>query len=37
MKHPKIVKALDKILYLIGKQGISYRGTQDAAATSDTL
>ena len=27
MKYPKIVEALDWILYLVGKQGISYWGT----------
>ena len=27
MKYSKIVEALDRILYLIGKQGISYRRT----------
>ena len=34
MKYTKIVEALD---ILIGKQGISYRGTQETAANSDTL
>ena len=29
MKCAKIVKALDKILYLIEKKGIFYRGTQE--------
>ena len=28
MKNPKIVEALDRMFYLTGKQGISYRGTQ---------
>ena len=37
MKYPQIVKVLDKIPYLIGKQGISYQGTQKIAANSDTL
>ena len=37
MKHQKIVQALDRILYLFGKQGISYQGTQKTAANSDTL
>ena len=37
MKYPKIVEALDRILYLIGKLGISYQGTHEAAANSDTL
>ena len=27
MKYPKIVKPLDRIIYLVGKQGISYQGT----------
>ena len=35
MKYPKIVEALDRILYLIEKQGISYPGTQETAAKSD--
>ena len=33
MKNLKIVKALDRILYLIGRQGISYRGTQKQLLT----
>ena len=37
MKHQKIVHALDKILYLFGKQGISYQGTQKTTVNSDTL
>ena len=37
MKCPKIVEALDRILYLIGKQRISYQWTQETAANSDTL
>ena len=37
MKYPKIVvEGLDRILYLIGKQGISYRGIQETAGNSDT-
>ena len=37
MKYQKIVQALVRILYLIGKQGISYPGTQKTAANSDAL
>lgn len=37
MKFSQIVKALDKILCQIGKQGISYRETQETAAKSDNL
>ena len=37
MKYSKIVEALDRIFYLSGKQRISYRGTQQTAANSDTL
>ena len=37
MKYQKIVQALDRILYLIGKQEISYQGTQKTAPNSDTL
>ena len=37
MKDQKIVQALDRILYLIAKQGISYQGTQKTAANSDAL
>ena len=37
MKYRKIVEALDRMLDLIGKQGIYYQGTQQAAANSDTL
>ena len=37
MKYRKIVEALDRTLYLTGKQGISYQGTQQTAANSDTL
>ena len=36
MKYPKIVKVLNRILYLIEKQGISNQGTQETAAKSDT-
>ena len=37
MKYRKIVKTLDRMLYLIGKQGISDRGTKETAADSDNL
>ena len=37
MKYLKTVEDLDSILYLTGKQGISYRGTQKTAAKSGTL
>ena len=37
MKYQKIVQASDRILYLIGKQGISYQETQKTAANIDTL
>ena len=37
MKHQKTVQALDRILYLIGKQRISYQGTQNIAVDNDTL
>ena len=37
MKHQNIVQALDRILYLTGKQGISYQGAQKTAANSDNL
>ena len=37
MKYQKIVHASDRILYLIGKQGISYQETQKTAANIDTL
>ena len=37
MKYQKIVQALDRVLYLIGKQRISYQGTQKAAANSNAL
>ena len=37
MKYPQIVKALDRTLYLIGKQGIFHWGIQYTAAISDTL
>ena len=37
MKYPKRVKALDRILYLVGKQGILYRWTYETTAKSDTL
>ena len=32
-----MVQALNRILYLIGKQGISYHGAQKTAANSGTL
>ena len=37
MKYPNIVEALDRILYLNGKLGISYRKTQKTAVNSDIL
>ena len=37
MKYQQIVQALDRIRYLIGKQGLSYQETQKAAANSNTL
>ena len=37
MKYPKIVEVLDRVLYLIGKQGMFYQGTQETAANSNTL
>ena len=37
MKHQNIVQALDRILYLIGKQGISCQGAQNTAADNQTL
>ena len=37
MKYPKIVEVLDRIFYLIGKQRISYRGTQEIAENSDAM
>ena len=38
MKYPKMVEALDRILYLTGKQRISYRWMDTGnAANSDTL
>ena len=36
-KYQKIVQALDRILYLIGKYEISYQETQKAAANGDAL
>ena len=30
ISYPRIIKALDRILYLIGNQGIFYRGTQNS-------
>ena len=37
MKHQKIVQALDRILYLIGKRRISCQGVQNTAADNETL
>ena len=37
MKYQKIVQALDRILYLIEKQGICYQGTLKTAAYNSTL
>ena len=37
MKYPKIVQVLDKMLYWVGMQGISYQEMQKTAANSDTL
>ena len=37
IKYQKINQGLDRILYLVGKQGISYQGTQKIAANSDGL
>ena len=37
MIYPKIIETLDRILYLIGEQGISYQWTQEATAKNDTL
>ena len=37
MKYQEIVEALDRMLYFIGWQGISYRRTQETAADSDNL
>ena len=37
IKYPKKVEALDRILYLIRKRGISYQGTQELAANNGTL
>ena len=37
MIYQKIVQALDRIHYLIGKQGNSYQEIQKAAAISETL
>ena len=34
MKHQKIVQVLDRIPYLIGKQGISYQRTQKMSPTN---
>ena len=35
MKYSKIVEALDRILYFIGNQGISYRRTQETQTHKD--
>ena len=37
ISYPRIINALDRILYLIGNQGIFYRGTQKTAVNSDIL
>ena len=37
MKYPKIAETLDKIVYLIGKQGISYRWIQEITRNSGAL
>ena len=37
MRYQKIVQASDRILYLIGKQVISYQETQKAPANRVTL
>ena len=37
MKYPKIVEALEKIPYFIGKLAISYQETLETAANSDIL
>ena len=37
MKYSKTVEALDRILYLTGKQGRSYRCSQEKAATSGSF
>ena len=37
MKHQKIVQALDRIPYLIGKQGISYEGKQKKISNVETF
>ena len=34
--YPKIVEALARIIHLIGKQGIAYRGTEEKADDSNT-
>ena len=35
MKYSKIVEGLDRILYFIGNQGISYRRTQETQTQKD--
>ena len=37
MKYQKIIQALDRFLYLTGKQGISYQETQKPAVNSAIL
>ena len=37
MKYSKIVEALGRILYLTGKQWLSYRYSQEKAASSDSF
>ena len=37
MKYQKIIQALDRFLYVIGKQGISYQETQKPAVNSAIL
>ena len=37
MKYPKVVETLDRIIYFIWKQEISYRWTQRITGNSDFL
>ena len=37
MKYPKIAETLDKIVYLIGKQGISYRWVLETVGPCEIL
>ena len=37
MKYLKSVKTLDRVFYLVGKQGILYRWTYMTAARKETL